>query len=129
MEVNRVQKKLRLSKYDAVKYQLMTELVFLKKEYLIPSDLELLTLLAIWGPMELGKFCTAAAKTLYTFTEVEEFSIRAQNVRNRVSKLEKRNFVVKTKSGKKQIELSNSISVFVKGNVLIDYNFLAVESN
>jgi hypothetical protein len=129
MEVNRVQKKLRLSKYDAVKYQLLTELVFFRKENIIPSDIELLTLLAMWGPMELGKFCTNAAKTLYTFKEIEEFSIRSQNVRNRMSKLEKRNFVVKTKSGKKQIELSQNITVFVKGNLLIDYNFLAIESN
>lgn len=129
MEVNRIQKKLRLTKYDAVKYQIMTELLFFKKEQVIPSDIELLTLLALWGPMELGKFCNAAAKKLYTFNEVEEFSIRAQNVRNRMSKLEKRNIVVKTKSGKKQIELSKDIPVFSEGNLLIDYNFLAVESN
>lgn len=129
MEVNRIQKKLRLTKYDAVKYQIITELLFFKKETVIPSDIELLTLLALWGPMELGKFCNAAAKKLYTFNEVEEFSIRAQNVRNRMSKLEKRNIVVKTTSGKKQIELSKDIPVFSKGNLLIDYNFLAVESN
>ena len=43
MEVNRVQKKIRVSSYELVKYQIITELIFFKKEHLIPSDIELLT--------------------------------------------------------------------------------------
>ena len=47
MQVYKVEKKLRLTKEDAVKYQLITELIFLKKDLLIDSDLNILTLLAI----------------------------------------------------------------------------------
>ncbi len=129
MEVNRVQKKLRLSKHDAVKYQLITELIFLKKEHIIPSDIELLSLLALWGPMELGKFCNSAVKILHPNIEAEDFAVKAQNIRNKMSKLEKRNIIVKTKSGKKHIALSQDIPVFSKGDILIDYNVLAVESD
>ena len=31
MEVNRVQKKIRVSSYDVVKYQIITELIFFQK--------------------------------------------------------------------------------------------------
>jgi hypothetical protein len=128
MEVNRVQKKIRVSSYDVVKYQIITELIFFKKEHLIPSDIELLTLLALWGPIELGKFCNAAAKKLYKNIEMEEFSVRAQNVRNRMAKLEKRSIIEKINNGKRQIQISRSLNIYGKGNVLLDYNILAVES-
>jgi hypothetical protein len=128
MEVNRVQKKIRVSSYDVVKYQIITELIFFQKEHLIPSDIELLTLLALWGPIELGKFCNAAAKKLYKNIEMEEFSVRAQNVRNRMAKLEKRGIIQKINNGKRQIQISPSLSIYGKGNVLLDYNILAVES-
>jgi hypothetical protein len=124
MQVYKVEKKLRLTKEDAVKYQLITELIFLKKDLLIDSDLNILTLLAIWGPMELSKFCNESAKKLYVIEKMEEFSVKAQNIRNRISKLQKRNLI--DKNGK-QIKLSDSLNVFTKGNILIDYNFLATE--
>lgn len=129
MEVNRIQKKIRVTSHDLVKYQIMTEVMFFAKEHLIPSDIELLTLLALWGPMELGVFCTQAAKTLNPGIKPEEIAVRAQNVRNRIVKLEKRALVEKNKRGKKMIEITRRIPVAAKGNVLLDYNFLAVETS
>jgi len=127
MEVTKIEKKYRLSKHDLVKYQIITELIFFKKENLIPSDIELLTLLGTWGPMELSKFCNAAAKKLYSNIEPEEFSTRAQNVRNRMSKLEKRGII--SKSLDKKTILIAGVIIQSKGNVLLDYKFLTVESN
>lgn len=129
MEVNRIQKKIRVTSHDLVKYQIMTEVMFFSKEHLIPSDMELLTLLALWGPMELGTFCTQAAKKLNPEMKPEEIAVRAQNVRNRIVKLEKRALVEKSKGGKKMIEITRRIPVAAKGNVLLDYNFLAVEAS
>lgn len=128
MEVNKVQKKIRVTPYELVKYQIITNLIFFKKEHLIPSDIEILTMLALWGPVELSKFCNAAAKKLYGQIEAEEFSVRAQNVRNRVSKLEKRNIVVKSRDNKKLIQITPAIDIHRKGNILLDYNLLALES-
>lgn len=129
MEVNKVQKKIRVTPYDLVKYQIITNFIFFKKEHLIPSDIEILTMLALWGPVELSKFCNAAAKRLYGSVELEEFSVRAQNVRNRISKLEKRKIVVKSKDNKKLIQITPSIDIYRKGNILLDYNLLSIESS
>lgn len=103
--------------------------MFFKQEHLIPSDMELLTLLALWGPMDLGTFCTHAAKHIYKDIKPEEIAVRSQNVRNRIVKLEKRALVEKSKRGKKTIQINERIAVESKGNVLLDYNFLAVEPN
>jgi hypothetical protein len=129
MEVKKVTKKLRVSTPDVIKYQLITEIVFSKNEYLIPSDLDILILLVMWGPMELVGFCMDAAKQLYPNTAPEDLSVRSQNVRNRIVKLEKRNIVTKSKTGRKIISLSSDINVQSEGNILLDYNYLAVESN
>lgn len=128
MEVNRILKKVRVTSKDLVKYQIMTEIMFFGKEHLIPSDMELLTLLGVWGPMHLGAFCTEAAKELYPDMKPEEIAVRAQNVRNRIVKLEKRALVEKIGRGKKMIQITGRIPVAAKGNVLLDYNFLSVES-
>ncbi len=127
MEARKVEKKYRLSKHELVKYQVITEFVFFKKENLIPSDIELLTLLGLWGPMELSRFCNTAAKRLHPNAEPEEFSSRAQNARNRMAKLIKRNVVVKSEKTKK-ITIGSS-TIEREGIILLDYKFLALESN
>ena len=129
MEVKKINKKLKLSTSDIVRYQLLTEVLFFKKEYLIPSDLEILTLLVMWGPIELGGFCAAAAKVIYPESLPEELSTRAQNIRNRIVKLEKRKIVVKSKTGRKVIALNPNIEIHSKGNILLDYNYLAIETS
>jgi hypothetical protein len=128
MEVKKVTKKLRVTTPDVIKYQLITEIVFFKNEHLIPSDLDILILLVMWGPMELVGFCMNAAKHLYPDTAPQDLSVRSQNVRNRIVKLEKRNIVIKSKTGRKVISLNPDIDVHSKGNILLDYNYLSVES-
>lgn len=129
MEVKKINKKLKMSTEDIIKYQLLTEVLFFKKEYLIPSDLEILTLLVMWGPIDLGGFCAAAAKVIYPESLPEELSTRAQNIRNRIVKLEKRNIIVKSKTGRKVIALNPDIDIHSKGNILLDYNYLAIETS
>jgi hypothetical protein len=129
MEVKKINKKLRLSTTDIVRYQLLTEILFFKNEYLIPSDLEILTLLVMWGPIELGGFCASAAKVIYPKSLPEELSTRAQNIRNRIVKLEKRNIIIKSKTGRKVIVLNPDIDIQSKGNILLDYNYLALDTS
>jgi hypothetical protein len=128
MEVKKVNRKLRMSTTDIIRYQILTEIMFFKKEYLIQSDIEILILLVKWGPMELGSFCSNAAKVLYPESEPQDLSTRAQNVRNRIVKLEKRNIITKSTSGRKIIVLNPDIEVYAKGNILLDYNYLGIES-
>jgi hypothetical protein len=128
MEVKKINKKLKMSTQEIIKYQLLTEVLFFKNEYLIPSDLEILTLLVMWGPIDLGGFCASAARVIYPESLPEELSTRAQNIRNRIVKLEKRHIIVKSKTGRKIIALNPNIDIHSKGNILLDYNYLAVET-
>ena len=43
MEVTKVERKYRLTHHDLVKYQVMTEFVFFRKEVLSDADIDLLT--------------------------------------------------------------------------------------
>lgn len=129
MEVTKVEKKYRLTHYDLVKYQVITEFVFFKKESLIDSDIELLALLGVHGPIDLTKFCNIAVKSAYPDIAPEDFGVRSQNVRNKLSKLEKRGFIKKSDTYKKVIELKIDVPIVKQGNVLLDYKFLALATN
>ena len=129
MEVTKIEKKYRLTHYDLVKYQVITEFVFFKKENLIDTDLELLTLLAVQGPIDLTKFCNLTVKHTYPDVNPEEFGVKSQNVRNKLTKLEKRGLNKKSDTFKKTIEIAMSVPVLSSGNVMLDYKFLALETN
>lgn len=125
MEVNRIVKKYRVNHFELVRFQLLAELVFLRKEVISPADLEILALLALWGPMELKSFCDRASEIVYSRTEKPE--VRSQNVRNRMVHLERRGFVDKSKRGKKVLSISPALGVEVDTNLLVNYNLLALE--
>ena len=129
MEVSKIEKKYRLTHYDLVKYQVITEFVFFKKESLIDTDIDLLTLLAMDGPVELTKFCNEVVKKTFPDTIAEEFAVKSQNIRNKLGKLEKRGLIEKSDSYKKIIQIAISVPVIKTGNVLLDYKFLAVETS
>lgn len=127
-EVKKISLKKRLNTYQFVKCQLINELIFLKQENIIPSDIDLLTLLSIWGPIELGKFCVNATKFIHKNIEPDKFSIRCQSIRNKIQKLEKRNFVLRT-DNKKFIILNNNLNIVKESNTIISYNYLLLETN
>lgn len=129
MEVTKIERKYRLTHHDLVKYQVMTEFVFFRKEALSDADIDLLTLLAIVGPVELTKFCSMAVKQSSPNLEPEEFAVKSQNIRNKITKLEKRGFIKKSDSYKKTIEIQSEVNIQRKGNILLDYKFLALETN
>ena len=132
MEINRVTRKIRLdSTHTAIKYQLITELTFLRKQTVIDSDLTYLALLIEWGPMPLKQFCNNVVIHLFgieSMTDVEKHPVRVQNVRNRLGALEKRGLVVKDGKGKKMISFNPSIKIESTGNILLEYNFLYIET-
>jgi len=117
--VNQILKKVQMSKWDIVKYQILTY-CYLKKITVSDSDLECLTLLSINGEQELTTFCT----------EVHTRNIfqSSQTVRNALSKAEKKELILKQGRSKKKISINPELQVQVLGNILLDYKFLAVES-
>jgi hypothetical protein len=132
MDIKKVTRKIRLdSMHTAIKYQLITELVFLRKQNIIDSDLEYLTLLGEWGSMSLKQFCHNAV--LYLFGEDSandgiKHPVRVQTVRNRLSILEKRGFIVKNGRGNKTISINPHIPLSTDPNLLLEYNFLYIEA-
>jgi hypothetical protein len=129
MNAQRVEKKVRLTAYESVRFQLITELVFFRKEHLIPSDIEILSLLALWGPMGLRAFCAQASRVIYASLPVEEMPTREQNIRNRMVKLAKRELVVKEKNHRKLVQLNPAFGLRREENLLLDYKFLILGTN
>jgi len=132
MQINKVVRKVRLAtRLDLVKYQLITELVFLRKVQLIDSDLTYLSYLTLMGPVLLKDFCREMVSILHgpeVMSDPNKYSVRLQTVRNRLNTLEKKGYVHKQGKGKKLIWLNPGIPMQIKDNVLLDYNFLYVET-
>lgn len=118
--VNQVDKRVRMTRWDIVKYQLMTH-CYLSKIPVSESDLDCLTLLALNGEQELTSFCNAAHSR-------KIFSSQ-QSVRNCLTKVEKKGLIRKEGKNKKKIYINPELKVHSKGNILLDFKFLSVETN
>jgi len=116
--VNQVEKKVRMDQWNIVKFQLA---VHCHLNNIIVSDLDLscLTLLALTGEKTLGEFCEEAAN--------HNIFGCSQSVRNAITKAEKRNLVIKKGNNKKKLSL-NIPNIETKGNILLDYKILRVET-
>lgn len=117
--VNHVEKKAKINSTAAVRFQIMTH-CFLSGIVLSTSEVDCLSLLAIEGEQELNAFCQKAT-TLNVFKS-------AQTVRNTIGKAEKFNLVIKEGKSKKKISINPSMKVQTKGNIFLDYKFIAVET-
>jgi hypothetical protein len=117
--VNQVDKRVKLSNWQIVKYQILTHCYL----YDIPvsdSDLNCLTLLAIMGEVELTSFCNKA--------HVMNIFSSEQSVRNCLTKVEKKSLIKKEGKNKKKIYLHPEMKVHSKGSILLDYKFLSIET-
>ena len=115
--VNQVQKRVRMAKWDVVKFQILTH-CYINRITVSESDLNCLTLLSFNQPIELTHFCYDAS------TEEDWIFKTPQTVRNCINKAEKNNLVVKDPSNKKIIMINPSLQIQTSGTVLLDYKFL-----
>lgn len=115
--VNQVQKRVRMPKWDVVKFQILTH-CYINRITVSESDLDCLTLLSFNQPIELSNFCLDAS------AEEEWIFKSPQTVRNSINKAEKNGLVVKDESNKKVIMLNPNIKVQTEGTILLDYKFL-----
>ena len=118
--VNQVEKRVRMNTWQIVKYQILTH-CYLYDIAVSDADLNCLTYLAMEGDQELNVFCAKAFdKKIFSST---------QSVRNCLTKSEKKGLIKKEGKNKKKIFLNPDIKVHSKGNVLLDYKFLSVETS
>ncbi len=117
--VNQVDKRVQMKQWEIVKFQILTH-CYLNKIQVSDADLECLTLLSILGEQELTLFC-AEVFTRNIFQS-------PQTVRNALSKAERKKLILKEGRSKKRITINPNLNLQTKGNILLDYKFLAVES-
>jgi hypothetical protein len=119
--VNQVQKKVRMPKWDVVKFQILTH-CYVNKIAMSESDLNCLTLLSFNQPIELTHFC-------YDASSEEEWIFKSpQTVRNCINKAEKSGLILKDEDNKKIITLNPDLKIQTEGTILLDYKFLGYDS-
>lgn len=119
--VNQVEKRVKMPKWDVVKFQILTH-CYVNHIAMSESDLNCLTLLSFNQPIELSHFCVD------TSTDEDWIFKSPQTVRNSINKSEKNGLVVKDPENKKLIMLNPELKIQTEGTVLLDYKFLAHES-
>lgn len=115
--VNQVQKRVKMPKWDVVKFQILTH-CYINRIAMSDSDLNCLTLLSFNQPIELTHFCYDAS------AEEESIFKSPQTVRNCINKAEKNGLVIKDNDNKKLIKLNPELKIQTLGTVLLDYKFL-----
>ena len=117
--VNKVDKRVRLDKWGVVKYQLLTH-CYINNITVSDADLNCLTYLCIEGDQELTTFCNKAhEKSIFS---------SIQSVRNSLTKTEKKGLIKKEGKNKKKIFINPTLNIFSKGNVLLDFKFISLET-
>ena len=115
--VNQVQKRVKMSKWDIVKFQILTH-CYINRVTMSDSDLDCLTLLSFNQPIELSNFCLDAS------SEEDWIFKSPQTVRNSVNKSEKNGLIVKDSTNKKIIMLNPNLKIQTEGIILLDFKFL-----
>jgi len=117
--VNQIDKKVKMSKWEIVKYQILTH-CYLNKISVSEADLDCLTFLALEGDQELTSFCVKAhTKDIFSST---------QSVRNCLTKAEKKNLIKKEGKNKKKIFINPEMKVHSTGTIFLDFKFLSIET-
>ena len=116
--VNKVDKKIKTTQGDVIKYQILTYCFFNKVE-ITNSDLQSLALLAKNKDVEPTKFCEIMVQ--------EKIFKSSQSARNAITKLNQKQLVDKNGKNKKTISLNGSIIIETEGLILLDFKILGNE--
>jgi len=119
--VNQVQKRVRLPKWEIVKFQILSH-CYINRITMSESDLNCLTLLSFNEPIELSNFCLDAS------AEEDWIFKSPQTVRNSINKAEKNGLVIKDVNNKKIIKINPDLKIQTEGVVLLDYKFVSNDS-
>jgi hypothetical protein len=116
--VNQVQKRVKMPKWDIVKFQILTH-CYINRITMSDSDLNCLTLLCFNQPIELSNFCLDAS------SEEDWIFKTPQTVRNSINKSEKNGLISKDVNNKKLIVINSALKIQTEGVVYLDYKLLS----
>lgn len=121
MEVNKVYKKAVITKWEVVYYQLLSY-CFFNKIQVSEADLNCMVLFCLEYDGDISGFCIKVCEN--------EIFQTPQSVRNCLNKMVKKKLILRDKKNKKNTHMINpEMGVVYEGNILLNYNFLAVETN
>jgi len=118
-KVNLVNKKVSMELDQIIRFQIITH-CFINLITVSELDLDCLVMLGVIGDAELKEFCEGMA--------VRRNSSSSQSIRNTLVKLEKKNLIIKTGNNKKKMTLNPSLKIQTKGNILLDYKIVRIET-
>jgi len=118
-EITVVDKKIRLSLYDIIRFQL-TMYCFTNGVKMSPAQLNTLAYLGLWGDMNISDFCDQIVE--------EDVFGNPQTVRNFILKAIRDGHVTRKGTGNKIICLSDNVEMENEGNIWMKLNVIYAEA-
>jgi len=115
-----INKQLPLSLLEIIKFQL-NFYCFNNKIRLSPAQLDCLSLLGLYGEINMADFCVEVVN--------QEIFGNVQTTRNFITKCCKDELVVRTGLGNKFLKINSNIDIVTAGNVLLNLKLYYVETN
>ncbi len=122
-KVNLVSKTVRMELNQVVRFQILTH-CYVNNISVSELDLDCLVVLGLAGDIELNEFCTKLAVMRAQSTG----KTSPQTIRNILLRTEKLGLTLKEGKSKKRISLNPDIKIQTKGNILLNYKFIFVDT-
>ena len=119
MEVNKVHKKAKISKWEVVFYQLMSYCFFNKIE-LSEADINCVVFFVLNKTNSISEFCIKTCEKGIFKTP--------QSVRNSLNKIVKKGILLRDRKTS-PLYINPAIGLVYDGNILLNYNLLALETD
>ncbi len=119
-EFTSVDKVFRMELIEIIKFQIITH-CFKSKISLNETDLNCLALLGFYGEIRLAEFCRVAVEN--------ELMGSVTAVNNCLARVEKSGIFIKKGAGKKLIFLNPELDIQTKGNILLNYKMVRIETD
>lgn len=120
MEAIKIEKVIKLNKFEIVKYQLMHH-CFISNIKINDTELNCLSLLGELGSIRLTEFGKRASEKGFLGNPIA--------VNNCLSKIEKSNLFIKKGTGKKIIFLNPDLNIKSEGNIILELKLFKLEAN
>lgn len=115
-----INKQLPLSLKDVIKFQI-NMYCFVNKIRLSPAQQDCLSLLGLYGDMNMSDFCNEVVS--------EEIFGNVQTTRNFITKCVKENLVTRSGLGNKVVSLNKNLEILTEGTILLNLKVYYVEAN
>jgi hypothetical protein len=115
-----VNKQVPLSLIEVIKFQINMH-CFINKIRLSPAQLDCLSLLGLYGEMNMSDFCNEVVS--------EEIFGNVQTTRNFITKCVKDGLVTRNGLGNKLVSVSSNLELLTEGNILLNLKVYHLETD